>query len=1010
MKKHCLIIFFSFLLSFSLMGQNNFQIKGIVRDVKGEILPGVSIKISKSSIGTVSDINGQFSLTVPDEKSEIVLTYIGFNSKVELVGNKRFFNIQMTETANDLDEVVVVAYGTQKKATVTGAISTMKSSEILKNPVANITNSLTGSIPGLVTVQQSGRPGADDAQIYIRGVSSWVNTQPLIIVDGVEQPSFSQIDPNEIESLSVLKDASSTAVYGIRGANGVILISTKRGATGKPKVSLSANWGLQKPTNVPKFLSSYEQLLLKKIAYTNDGIDPASIEPTFFTPDALEAYRTGSDPYRYPNVNWYNLMVKPSGAPQQQYNVNISGGTQAVKYFISLGYLKQDGLLNGAQLQKLYDPSVYFQRFNFRSNIDLTINKYQTLSTSITGRSEKRNGNQDDNLFYGYLGYQPYVIPVNNPDGSFAALSRNFNPLASFAFGGTSIAKVNNYNLQGTLRNDLSFLIKGLNLDFTYSFDNTFGSTKTYSDQIDTYFLNPQTNVYTIITDDNPYAYSGESFGTPVKRMAFQTKVAYAQKFKKHDVKATLVYNQQQIIKGADVPYVLMGYAARGEYSYADKYLAEVSLGYNGSENFAAGHRFGFFPSMSLGYVLTEEPFMEMLKNKWIPFLKIRGSIGLVGSDQGQDRFLYMAQYSTSNNMDSGFLFGTTVPTTNGGIKEDRASNPLLTWETALKRNVGLEVRLFDKNKLSINVDVFDQDRKDILMQGRSTLVSSGIQSPYLNLGKVYSSGIESQITHRNKIGKVEYSLTGIVTYAKNVVKFKDDPYGMPDYQKDAGYPIGQFKGYQVIGFFQNQQEINSSPSQTSLGGPIVPGDLRYKDTDGDGVITERDKVAIGKSSIPELTYSITPGISCYGFDLSVMFQGAGLNSIVFSGPAGFEFAGGASSGQVTEIQKGYWTVDNPVNASYPSLHINSVHSNKNINSFFLKDGDYIRIRQAQLSYKFSAKTCRQLGVGELRIYVNGSNLFTWSKINNFDPEMVNSSGSVYPQQSVYNFGINVNF
>jgi len=963
MKKHSIIFLFSLFVSTVLLGQNNIQITGIVKDVKGESLTGVSIRIRNSSQGTMTDLNGQFSLKVPDEKSEIAFSYIGFNPRVELIGKKRIFNIQMTETANDLDEVVVVAYGTQKKATITGAISTMKSSEILKNPAANVTNSLTGAIPGLITVQQSGRPGADDAQIYIRGVSSWVNTQPLIIVDGVEQPSFSQIDPNEIESLSVLKDASSTAVYGIRGANGVILISTKRGATGKPKVNLSANWGIQKPTNVPQFLSSYEQLLLKKIAYKNDGIDPTSIEPTFFTPEALEAYRTGSDPYRYPDVNWYNEMVKQDGAPQQQYNVNISGGTQAVKYFVSLGYLKQDGLLNGAELQKLYDPSVYFQRFNFRSNIDLTINKYQTLSTSITGRSEKRNGNQDDKMFYGYLEYQPYSIPIYNPDGSFAAMSRSYNPLAGFAFGGTSIAKTNNYNLQGTLRNDLSFMLKGLNLDFTYSFDNTFGSSKTYSDEIDTYFLNPQTNVYTIITNDNPYSYSGESFGTPVKRMAFQTKLAYAQKFKKHDVRATLVYNQQQIIKGAEIPFVLMGYAARGEYAYADKYLAEVSLGYNGSENFSAGNRFGFFPSMSLGYILTEEPFMEALKNKWIPFLKFRGSIGLVGSDQGQDRFLYMAKYSTSSNMDSGFLFGTTVPTTNGGIKEDRASNPLLTWETALKRNIGIEARLFDKNKLSINVDIFDQDRKDILMQGRSTLVSSGIQSPYLNLGQVYSSGIESQITHRNKIGKVEYSLTGIVTYAKNVVKFKDDPYGMPTYQKDAGYPIGQFRGYQVLGFFQNQQEINDSPSQLTLGGLIVPGDLRYQDTDGDKVITERDQVAIGRSSTPELTYSITPGISLYGFDLSIMFQGAGLNSIAFSGPAGFEFSSGSSAGQVTEIQKGYWTPENPINSTYPSLHINSKHSNKNINSFFLKDGDYLRIRQAQLSYKFRLPILSQFRV-----------------------------------------------
>lgn len=450
----------------------------------------------------------------------------------------------------------------------------------------------------------------------------------------------------------------------------------------------------------------------------------------------------------------------------------------------------------------------------------------------------------------------------------------------------------------------------------------------------------------------------------------------------------------------------------RVEYGFAEKYLGEVSLGYNGSENFAKGHRFGFFPSGSLGYVISEEPFMAKVKNV-IPFLKVRGSIGLVGNDKSKDRFLYMGEYAAQGIYAGGgtpsFGFGTTNPSTNGGIYEKRNENKLLTWETALKGNIGLEARLFSNDLLTFTADFFKEHRKDILLQGRSTPQIIGLSSPYLNVGEVKNWGYEFELSHRHHIGKVDYYIRANYSFARNEVINYDDPAGTPDYQKIAGFRIDQFKGYQVLGFFQNEEEIKHSPDQTTLGGPIIPGDLKYWDRNGDGTLTEADKVAIGYSRIPEIMYSVTPGIIWKGLEISAQFQGAAHASVLFAGNAGYEFGGGAGGGQVSKIHQDYWTPENP-NASYPSLHMATKHSNKNINSLHLKSAAYLRLKNVQITYSFPASIYRKLGMTGLKVYLNGTNLYTWSKIDNFDPETVNASGEVYPQQSVYNLGVNINF
>lgn len=996
-------------------------ITGIVKDTYGDALPGVNVTIKETSIGVITDLDGKFVIQSPTPRSVLVVSYIGFETFETIIGNKKDFEIVLEESTHLIDEVVIVAYGTQKKQTVTGAISTVKSDELLEVPVANVTNALVGKLPGLITQQPGGRPGEDQTDIYIRGMATFNDASPLIIIDNIEQESFAQLDPNEIESISVLKDASSTAVYGIRGANGVILITTKRGNEGRPKINITANWGVQRPTQIPQYLGSYDHLTLLKKAIENDGKDPITEKGNLLSDESLAGFLAGNDPYRYPDVNWYDEVINKKGSLQQQYNINVSGGTRMVKYFVSLGYLNQGGMFKYQDLQKEYDPSVYFKRYNFRSNIDLTINKYQTLSASISGRSEELNGiagasgatDGKGGFFQGIIAREPYKTPIYNPDGSLAAIQGLGNPIASLAYGGYENKRVNHFDIIGTLKNDLSFITKGLYFNASIFFKNSYGSTKKYSDGIDTYYYEPVTGRYDQLGEDTPFSYSGETLITPILRRNVQLQLGYGRRFGLHNVNSMLVFNQQRYVTGKEIPTALMGYAARAEYSYADRYLMELSLGYNGSENFAKGYRFGFFPAASLGYVLSEEPFMEALKT-YIPYFKIRASLGLVGNDKyAGERFLWQGIYEGVSNGPNGgtpsFQFGTNNPSTSGGIIEKRNENKLLTWETALKQNIGFEGRLFKSGLLAFSVDLFREQRKDILMQGNSSSYITGMEAPYLNIGEVENWGYEFELSHRYRINKFEYYIKGNYTFARNKILNYDDPAGRPDYLKTAGYRIGQYRGYQVLGYFQDEQDILESPDHSTLGGPIIPGDFKYWDRDGDGKITTNDRVAIGYSRIPEIIYSITPGFAWRGFDFSFMLQGAANASVLFIGNAGFEFGGGAGGGQVSEVHKNYWTTENP-NPSYPSLHYASTHSNKNINSFHLKSGNYLRLKNIQLGYTFPSSVCRKLGMTGLKIYLSGSNLYTWSKIDNFDPEVVNTSGDAYPQQSVYNVGINVNF
>jgi TonB-linked SusC/RagA family outer membrane protein len=1009
-KRYAFIVLFGF-FQIVIHGQNNKEVVGLVVDESGMPVPGVTVLVKGTTVGTTTDFDGRFSLNVTTPKAVIVFSYIGYVS-VEKPASESPFNIVLKEDVQSINEVVVVGYGKQKKATVTGAISTLKGEELTEVPTSNLSTAVTGKLPGVVTIQTSGRPGSDAANIYIRGLSTWVDSSPLIIVDGIERTSFSQIDPNEVESISVLKDASSTAVYGVRGANGVIIITTKRGKESQQNISFTAELGGQTPVNIPNFLDSYEHLKLLKIAMINDGKDP-STEP-LLSDESLEGFRLNQDPYRYPNIKWYKQVVKPM-ALMQKYNMNVSGGTKRVKYFVSMGYLNQSGMFKYTDMHDRYNPDTYYKRFNFRSNLDFTINKYQTLSVNVSGRSDEQNGfPNESNVFQTLIAKAPYLYPIFNPDGTYGANLNEPNPVVKISNSGYDNTRINNYDVVGTLHNNLSFITDGLSLLMNISYNSSMGTTKSYREQADSYYYNPGTQEYEQIIEFSPLSYVGESNARAYQNIGIQFQFKYVKTIGKSDIKTTLIYNQQNERYQYNQPFVLMGYAGRIEYDFDSKYLAEFNIGYNGSENFAPGNQFGVFPAGSLGYVISEEPFMESLESV-VSFLKIRGSIGLVGNDKvGGDRFLWQGLYSYSSPGSSAsyqnYSFGTTNPSNTGGLVESRSENRNLTWETSLKRNIGLDAKLFKNNLLNITFDLFDEHRSDILMPARSLLNTTGIPSPQYNIGEAKNYGYEIELNHSRTFGDFSYSLRSLYSFARNKVVNRDDPAGTPDYQKLAGQRIGQFRGYQVLGYFASEEDIASSPDQSSLGGPIIPGDLKYLDYDGDGQITSADIVPIGYSTVPEIVYSVSPELKWKGLTLSAMFQGAANASVLFVSNAGYEFGGSAGGGQVTETHKDYWTVDNP-NASYPSLHSNATHSNKNTNSFHLKSGNYLRLRNVRLSYNIPESVCKKLNMNSISLSLSGNNLKTWSKIDDFDPETISTNGSkgeVYPQQSVYNFGVNI--
>lgn len=1002
------------------------QVSGVVTDGTGETVIGASVLEKGTTNGTITDLDGKFILTVNDN-AVLQISYVGYTTQEVPVKGKTSFNITLKEDSEMLEEVVVVGYGAQKKESVVGAISQVSNKELLQSPAANVSQAISGKIAGVITSQTSGAPGSDDTQIYIRGRATFAgDAQPLVLVDGVER-EFSQIAPDDIETISVLKDASATAVYGVRGANGVMLITTKRGKEQKPEVSLTANWQIQSPTRTDTYLDSYQSVMLLEEALANDGL------PSQYSASDIEMFRrsvagelTGVDAMLYPNVDWYDEVLN-STAPAQRYNVSVRGGTKRMRYYASAELYDQQGLvkdLSNDAYGNSSSPS--FRRYAFRANMDFFLIKDLTVSVNFGTRFEERGGpNSNESSSYSEIFYE-----MNHTPGWLFPVSAQVQngEKTETIYGGTSqyqnnivgrLAEAGFYRATNTINETnfiadykMDWLTPGLSVKGMLSFDYDSYNRKLYSKSFATYQLTDTSNP-SELKSWNRFNSDGELVGSQSHaadyKLYMEAQANYARTFGKHDVTGMVLYNQNDHRVNDELARRYQGLVGRATYAYDDRYLAEVNFGYNGSENFMKGRRFGFFPAFSVGWRVSNESFMEKYSN-WLNNLKIRASYGQVGNDIYSvngvvQRFLYEEAW---NQIGNDYTFGTSGQT---GIYEAQYPNYRVTWERAHKYNLGIEFGLFN-GLLNGNVDVFYEKRNDILTTYQTRPEWVGVNMAAGNLGKTTNKGYEIELKHHNTIGKdFDYTVGFTFSHAKNEITSKDEPALMTAYRKQEGHPIGQYYGLVCDGFV-TQADIDGGQLPTSTFGDVKVGDLKYRDMNNDGFIDERDETFIGYSDVPENMFALTLGANYKGWGFSIMFQGVNKVSRYYDAEAMYAFVNG---GKVKEHHLQRWDPAqseeyNLANAKYPLLHYDSYGDhNQRQNSFFLKNGAFVRLKNIELSYTLPKEWIKVVGMSNCRLYVNANNLVTWDHLDGLtDPE---SNGSNrYPIMKTVNFGVNINF
>ena len=1040
-----------------LMAWADVTVSGVVVDENDSPLIGVSVLVKKTNVGTATDIDGRFSIVVPNLKSQLQFSYVGFlTSTLDASRNMR---VVMKETSQNLDEVVVVAYGKQKKVTVTGAVAAISNKDILKSSAPNLGATLAGKLPGLTTIQTSGEPGRDDVTMFLRGAATTNGTSPLILVDGVPRNTIREIDPNEIETVSVLKDASATAVFGVRGANGVILITTKRGSSGKLEVQPSVQFSLQQFARTPMRVHSWDYVRLLNEACVNDGVGPE------FTDDEVaifDSWKNGGPTdfatrYWYPDNYWRDIIFK-STSYMVRGNVNVSGGTDRLRFFVNAGYLYQGGMYNTESKNKLgYDPQSTLNRYNFRSNIDYDFSSRVKASLDVSSFIEKVNGtNGLKNVIYadalsarptspgpvtveGFDVYDGQVYRPVRPDQVFLSSINAAQP----AYGhinrsGYQLETRSGVDVTGNLNIDLGFITQGLSLKGQLSFQSRSINTTTGSKSFTIYKYERNDPSHPI-----PYfLYDGDddtdgllSVSRGVSSGWFlnmQAQINYNRTFADKHAVGAMVLAQRDMKEAREdegyqakyLPFNVIGVAGRFTYAFDSRYLAEFNAGYNGSEQFAPSKRFGFFPAWSLGWVVSNEAFMkqqEILNN-----LKLRLSYGKVGNDSfGGYRFLYLDNISKTG---TGALH-ENVPSIIDGVKITEAylGNPDITWETAWKQNYGVDLGFFH-DMINLSIDYFREKRSNILINRGTVPDVQGLQSSALrlvNMGKVDNQGFEISANFRKDLGNsLVINFGGNFAYTSNIVKYVDEAPLGDDYAynyRATGFALGQCWGYRIdyskdpehgrdgSGFFYSDESIAKSGLTYNIGIP-KPGDFIYQDLSGDGVIDERDLAPIGYSSmLPKITYGINLGVNFKGFDFSMMLQGVGKYSKLYAGWGIDESAGPKS---YSDMHFGRWSAERYAageKISYPRLSYNASTSHV-ANDFFTMDASYMRLKNMELGYTLPNAVSRKIGARNVRFYVSGENIYTWQHLRTkaFDPEQ--SGPTTYPTMRTFNFGVNLNF
>ncbi len=1028
-----LILLFISIQFVALVFAQQIQLTGKVHSTEGEELIGVNIRIEGTTRGTVTDMDGNYQLNV-NSGDRITFSYTSYKKETIIIKDQTVLNVQLASDQADLEEVVVVGYGKAKRLTMTGSVSAISARELRTIPTSSVQNALYGKLPGFFTQQRSGQPGKDASDFFIRGVSSLneAGNQPLIIVDDVQYSydQLQQININEIESISILKDASTTAVYGIKGANGVLVVKTRRGVEGKPAINARFETGVQMPVRTPKFLNSYQTAGLVNEAYVNDGLSP------IFSDEDLRLFQTGEDPYGHPDVNWYHEVFKPI-AYQQNANVDISGGSQKLKYFITGGLFSQNGLVDDfSDPFNEVNTNYYYRRFNYRTNLDFDVTETLNLRLDMTSRfmniNEPRGVNATGEV-YNFSKMHPYSAPVLNPNGTYAYIydTDDKNPTINARLANEGYKRTRRFdsNILFGATQKLDFLTKGLSASLRVAYSSIDENNReAVRNSYPTYHYDSNTGSYNIHPNKN-YAYGNYVInGDQVQSISdfnLQAFLNYEKQIKaNHNLKLMFLYNRQsrtvdkEGLVAAQVPANFEGYTGTIGYNFKNKYLMDLNMAYNGTDRFGKDNRFGFFPAIGLGYGISEEDFFkENISN--VQLLKLRTSYGLVGSDIAPgNRYLYKQVYEKGY----GYNFGDANEKTYDSYREGALGNEFVTWEKARKFDVGVDLIMLDN--LTFTVDYFYDYRYDQLVEKQDVPLMFGIGMSPTNIAKTENRGFDGQIGYQAKFGKVHFNTNFVFSYAKNNVIYKAEAEQRYPWLAETGHPIGQPFGYTFDGFYSREdiEKINAGNTTTdgkvavpipSTDVPVQAGDLKYKDLNSDGIINDFDKGAIGKPNLPTTTLGWSFGANYKGFSVSLLFQGSFDYSFSVIG-TGIE----SFKSQFQPVHLKRWTqerADNGEPIEFPRLTRNPSTVNSAeayMSDFWLIDAWYVRLKTVDLAYQFPHKILPKK-ISGARLYVNAYNLFTVTNYDKYqqDPEIkTNSAGDSYMNQRVINLGLQLSF